>query len=53
MSDGRRAALAEAPVAGAAPRRDPLGYAIVLASYLGMAGSAPLVAGPTRRRRSS
>jgi len=25
-------------------RRDPLGYAIVLASYLGMAGSAPLVA---------
>jgi drug/metabolite transporter (DMT)-like permease len=33
--------------AGAAPgtqRRDPLGYGIVLLSYLGMAGSAPLVA---------
>ncbi len=44
MSDGDRSALAEAPVAGAASRRDPLGYAIVLASYLGMAGSAPLVA---------
>jgi len=27
-----------------APRRDLLGYAIVLISYLGMAGSAPLVA---------
>jgi len=25
-------------------RRDPLGYGIVLLSYLGMAGSAPLVA---------
>jgi drug/metabolite transporter (DMT)-like permease len=29
---------------GAAARRDPLGYAIVIISYLGMAGSAPLVA---------
>ena len=29
---------------GAPPRRDLLGYAIVLVSYLGMAGSAPLVA---------
>ena len=29
---------------GAAAGRDPLGYAIVIASYLGMAGSAPLVA---------
>ena len=26
------------------PRRDPLGYAIVIVSYLAMAGSAPLVA---------
>ncbi|MCX6365056.1 MAG: hypothetical protein NTW58_12995, partial [Actinobacteria bacterium] len=26
------------------PRRDALGYGIVLLSYLGMAGSAPLVA---------
>ena len=34
------------PDAGAArmTRRDPLGYGIVLLSYLGMAGSAPLVA---------
>jgi drug/metabolite transporter (DMT)-like permease len=30
--------------AGGPPRRDLLGYAIVLVSYLGMAGSAPLVA---------
>ncbi len=30
--------------ATARPRRDPLGYTMVLASYLGMAGSAPLVA---------
>ena len=30
--------------AGAAGRRDLLGYAIVVVSYLGMAGSAPLVA---------
>ena len=40
MSDGA------SPTAGAGgpPRRDLLGYAIVLVSYLGMAGSAPLVA---------
>jgi drug/metabolite transporter (DMT)-like permease len=30
--------------AGGPPRRDPLGYFIVILSYLGMAGSAPLVA---------
>jgi drug/metabolite transporter (DMT)-like permease len=33
-----------APASCAAPRRDSLGYVIVLVSYLGMAGSAPLVA---------
>jgi len=32
------------PAGRAAPRRDLFGYAIVLVSYLGMAGSAPLVA---------
>jgi drug/metabolite transporter (DMT)-like permease len=37
---------AASPAAGAIgrPRRDLLGYGIVLVSYLGMAGSAPLVA---------
>ncbi len=37
---------AASPAAGATgpPRRDLLGYGIVLVSYLGMAGSAPLVA---------
>jgi drug/metabolite transporter (DMT)-like permease len=44
MSDGREVAGIAAPVACAAPRRDPLGYTIVIVSYLGMAGSAPLVA---------
>ncbi len=50
MSAGRQsggaAAGSPAPAGGAAvvPRRDLLGYAIVLVSYLGMAGSAPLVA---------
>jgi drug/metabolite transporter (DMT)-like permease len=38
MSDDTKVA------AGATPHRDPLGYAIVIVSYLGMAGSAPLVA---------
>ena len=36
---GRRGGRAAGP-----PRRDTLGYGIVLLSYLGMAGSAPLVA---------
>ena len=40
---GRGAAPARAGSAGP-PRRDLLGYGIVLVSYLGMAGSAPLVA---------
>jgi drug/metabolite transporter (DMT)-like permease len=40
----RGAARGAASATGAAPRRDPLGYAIVIVSYLGMAGSAPLVA---------
>jgi len=31
-------------------RRDPLGYGIVVLSYLGMAGSAPLAPGAARRR---
>ena len=35
---------AGARAAPAVARRDPLGYVIVLLSYLGMAGSAPLVA---------
>jgi drug/metabolite transporter (DMT)-like permease len=34
----------EAAVTAAPPRRDLFGYAIVVVSYLGMAGSAPLVA---------
>jgi drug/metabolite transporter (DMT)-like permease len=38
------AQLEAAPTSGAVLRRDPLGYAIVIISYLGMAGSAPLVA---------
>ena len=33
-----------AAAAAGPPRRDALGYSIVLVSYLGMAGSAPLVA---------
>ena len=40
MSDGASPTVG----AGGPPRRDLLGYAIVLVSYLGMAGSAPLVA---------
>ena len=38
------AARTQASGTPAAPRRDLLGYLIVLVSYLGMAGSAPLVA---------
>ncbi len=38
------AAVSAAAVNPASHRRDPLGYVIVLVSYLGMAGSAPLVA---------
>ena len=38
-TSGEAGAAATAP-----PRRDTLGYGIVLLSYLGMAGSAPLVA---------
>jgi drug/metabolite transporter (DMT)-like permease len=42
---GAAVALAAVPVVPVVPgRRDPLGYVIVLVSYLGMAGSAPLVA---------
>ncbi len=36
--------MSPAAVSAASHRRDPLGYVIVLVSYLGMAGSAPLVA---------
>jgi drug/metabolite transporter (DMT)-like permease len=36
--------VSPASCAAAPRRRDPLGYVIVLLSYLGMAGSAPLVA---------
>ena len=44
MSSAAPAKSDAAPTAGAPPRRDPLGYAIVIVSYLAMAGSAPLVA---------
>ena len=46
MSAGTGEVGSPAPRAAAAgpPRRDLFGYAIVLLSYLGMAGSAPLVA---------
>ncbi len=44
MSAGERVTGVAAPLSRAAPRRDPLGYMIVLVAYLGMAGSAPLVA---------
>jgi drug/metabolite transporter (DMT)-like permease len=46
VSDGGGKLIPLAPGAAAAgpPRRDALGYGIVLLSYLGMAGSAPLVA---------
>ena len=45
QSGGTAAPPAAGSVAPAsAPRRDLVGYAIVLVSYLGMAGSAPLVA---------
>jgi len=48
MSDADARTTLRHPVTGVAPRRrtrrDPLGYGIVLLSYLGMAGSAPLVA---------
>ena len=37
-------AAAGGPAVTTLRRRDPLGYAIVIVSYLGMAGSAPLVA---------
>ena len=39
-----RSAITAPRPGGPSPRRDLLGYAIVLVSYLGMAGSAPLVA---------
>ena len=48
MSGGAAGGMFAAAGGGAAaagpPRRDTLGYVIVLVSYLGMAGSAPLVA---------